>query len=490
MAASLAAASDKSGDTDLVRVAPQLIKVSDQTQVWASNYERTLTRVFQVQADIANDMARALGLTLTDRQSTVSSSIEQVDPVAYSYYLKGMQYFSWTGLSNQRIELAVRMFEKATALESDFAEAHARLSIAHTALYRLLLDHTPQRLAAARISVEKARQLGPELLETHMALGWFYYYGLEKYDSAQAVFLQVLQMDPDNSEANSGLARVKRRFGLFDEAVKDLQKAIQFDPRQFIYYQEIAFTLNWSHRKAEALQYWDQAIDLAPDDYFAHGGKAYTTLHVTGSPRQAREVLDEALETLPRWASLTFAEAEFYFMERIYDSALALLTSPDEVRNDYTMIDGPDSSSYYLLKGEIYLLIGESELAKLYFDSARVFLEAFPDDGTYHYASAQGELALAYARLGYPEKAVSAAMTDIRLMEHDKLALSNSVYNLAVVHMIIGQPEKAIDELTTLLSSPSWLSTNWLKLNPLFDPLRNYPRFQALIKKYEKEHGT
>jgi tetratricopeptide (TPR) repeat protein len=353
----------------------------------------------------------------------------------------------------------------------------------------LLLDHTPQRLAAARVSVEKAQQIEPELLETQIALGWLYYYGLEKYDSAQAAFMKVLKLESDNSEANSGLARVKRRFGLLDEAVKDLKKAIRFDPRQSIYYREIAITLNWNHRKAEALQYWNKAIDLAPDNRFAHAGKAYTTLDVTGSPRQAREVLCEALETLPRWAALTFAEAEFYFMERMNDSALALLTNPDEVRFDYTLVDGPDSSSYYLLKGEIYLVIDESELAKLYFDSARVYLETIPSDGTYHYASAQGELALAYARLGYTEKAVSAAMTGIRLMEHDKMAVSTALYSLALVHIIIGQPEKAIDELETLLSSPSWLSSNWLKLNPLFDPLRDHPRFQALIEKYEKEHG-
>jgi len=96
---------------------------------------------------------------------------------------------------------------------------------------------------------------------------------------------------------------------------------------------------------------------------------------------------------------------------------------------------------------------------------------------------------MAYARLGYPEKAVSAAMTGIRLMEYDQMAISIPVYYLTLVHMIIGQPEKAIDELETLLSSPSWFSSNWMRVNPLFDPLRDNPRFKALIEKYEKIHN-
>jgi TolB-like protein len=196
----------------LVRITPQLIKVSDDSHVWADVYEEESAEIFRIQSDIAGQVAQALDVTLQgpERRSLEAKPTENLE--AYDYYLRGNDYADRSPDTEQQ-RLAVEMFRKAVAVDPAFAGAWARLSKSLTRLYFNLDDPSPQRLADAKEAADTALRLAPDLPEAHLALGYYYYWGLRDYDRALQEFAIARKGQPSNAELEEAAGFVQRRQG-------------------------------------------------------------------------------------------------------------------------------------------------------------------------------------------------------------------------------------------------------------------------------------
>ena len=463
---------DKRGGREKVRITPQLINVSGDFHLWAENYEREIEEIFAVQADIASQIAEALDITLlgAERQTFEAKPTENLE--AYEAYLRGLDYRWGTDLSKEKIQLGIQMFERAVELDPGFALSFAVLSEAHSSMYHFGYDGTEERLLRAKAVVDKALELQPELPEAHLALAWYHYWGRLDYERALEE-LAIAERGLPNDVRNRLLtAAIWRRQGKFEAAVDHFEEAFELSPQDA----RIAFNIGDSYRAlrryAEADRYYDLSISLAPDQQYAYAERAYNYISWLGDTKRARDVL----EKMPgKRRDVQIRSLDLWRLERNYEAILDFASSDAQ----------PDGWSSALQVAKAYSLMGEPELAHASYDSARAILEkaldAHPDDNRIHSA-----LGFAYAGLGRKEEAVREGKRAVELypVSKDEFDGPFVVQDLAEIYAMVGEDHAALDEIEYLLSIPSWCSVQDLRLDPIWDPLRDHPRFQALLEKY------
>ncbi len=473
---------ERKGSESRVRINPYLIRVSDDSHLWVSRYNAVLTDVFEVQSTIAQEVAAALDVTLMQAEQEVLSRKTEIDPRAYDYYLRGKRFFSVVRYKQNEMPLAEMMHLKAIELAPDFAQAYAELGSLYTEMYWDRTDPSQQRLDSAIMFIDKALRLAPNMPEAHQARGWYYYHGLRDYKGALQEFSRVLELQPNNALAIASVAWVERRQGKWDEATAGLQAVVKLDPLDAWYRYELGITYLYCHRYSDAIAQFDRAIDMQPNHLWAYILKSWAILNQTGETGQAREVLDAGRACNGRWPELNWLEAYYDLCDKNYDHALRLITSPGEV----FFPDHPDSSDYYSLRGLAYSLMGQRQVAAVYYDSARVWLESrlslTPDN-----APILSSLASVYAGLGQSSMAIQMAKraADINPISEDALSGPDYIRVLAMVYAQAGQQDQAIELFDYLLSIPSNLSVIILKLTPELSSLRDNPRFLAVLENHK-----
>jgi serine/threonine protein kinase/tetratricopeptide (TPR) repeat protein len=467
---------DKSDVSNRIRINPQLIRVKDGIHVWAETYDRVLEQIFALQSDVAEKVASALDVTLLEpeKQSITGKPTDNLE--AYEYYLRGKDYFnrSW---AEKDFGIAIEMYEKAVELDQTFALAYANLSQAHSRMYWYYYDRTDERLNKAKEAVDRALELKPDLPEAHLALGFYYYHGRRDYDRALEQFAIAQKDQPNNSDLLAAIGYVQRRQGKFEQAVTNLKKAAELDPRSNKMAAELAFTYEVIRKYPEAEYYFDRAISLAPDWPVAYSGKAWLYIYSEGNTKKARKVLQEAIgkadvsQLVPDLVGLDILDGD-------YQTALGRLPGLA------AFIDGSnDTISYFSTKAVIYGLLNQPELKVAYFDSARIILEnkvqLRPGEALFH-----SRLGIVYAGLGRREEAIREGKKAVELLPVSKDAFEYGllyVTNLAQIYVMVGDYDSATDQLEYLLSIPSYISIPYLRIDPTWAPLRNHPRFQKLL---------
>ena len=465
---------DKSGDTNLVRITPQLIKASDNTHVWAGNYERALKSVFAVQAEIAACIADTLGLTLLEpeRKSLEAKPTDNLE--AYGFYLRGKEYWEDTRSATK----AIPMIEKAVVLDSNFCQAYSLLARLCGFAYINNLPGRKEWAEKAKTAAERAFHLAAGKPEGYLALGSYYYFVNRDYDRALELYHKALEGQPNNSDLLAAIGYVQRRQGKWEEAAASLQKAFQLDPGSVVIADGLArSTLLMMHRLNDAEIVIDRALEMAPDNEVLLPAKALLRWY-DGDSLGARASLNRLEQVADRSYFAFWAEIADIAM-RDFESALRRRTSL-AINHPYN-----DSVSYYLRKGDIYMYLDNNDAGKNYYDSARIVCQnkvlAEPDN-----ADARISLAQAYAGLGRKQDAIREGEKAIELLPITEDALSGAVIlaDLALVYVMVGEFDKAIDQLDYLLSIPSYIQVEELRRHPNWDPLRNNPRFQKLPEKY------
>ena len=276
-----------------VRVTPQLIRVADETHLWAARYDAVLTDIFEVQSEIAEQVAGALGLTLLTRDRTRVVPTRNTE--AYDYYLRGQDYLRGGVEEEARLRTALGLLDRAVALDSTFALAHARRSYVHALFYWFRFDHTAARLDQAKQAADLALRLSPDLPEAREALGYFYYWGHFEYDRALEQFRIAQRAQPNSASLAQAIGAAERRRGNVEAGLREFERSARLDPRSPNSALDLAYSYGILDRFAESERTWDRAIALAPDLARTYSLKAYFMLRRTGSAATAGAVLEEGL---------------------------------------------------------------------------------------------------------------------------------------------------------------------------------------------------
>jgi TolB-like protein/tetratricopeptide (TPR) repeat protein len=464
-----------------VRITPQLIRVVDDSHLWSERYDRVLEDIFAVQSDIAEQVIDRLEATILDPERHVVEARPTENMEAYQAYLLGLQYW-WTGEDEHTATMMLEMLQRAVKLDPDFALAHALLSQAHSQYYHYKYDFTDARRLRARQSAERALELQPELAQARLALGWYYYWCHRDYDAALAEIAAAETGLPNDPDVITVKWAVFRRMGRWQEALATLGLALEIDPRGYLTTYERGATLTAMRQYAQAEEYVARAIEIAPDRPDAY---SYAVLNYTlwdGDTERARRLLLGA-PTLddPR---LVYASLRLDFYDRDFG---AMLAGIDELQNDVLALE----DAYFpieLLRCLAFDAAGDGENASAACESAVSVLTREIELRSYDYRL-HSALGHAFAILGNDEDALMAGERAVEMwpISNDAFEGTRPAIELAKISARVGDHGNAIDQLEDLLSIPCRLSVPLLRLDPAWDPLRDHPRFQALLEKYEVE---
>ncbi len=470
---------DKGTDTSKVRILPQLIRVSDDTHLWAETYERPMTSIFALQTEIATRIAETMNLVLRQSENAALRSLPTNNLDAYHMYLRGMD-FKWRGYSpGENCEMAVQMFERAVALDSTFALAYAELASAHSGAYWFGYDPSLDRCSRSKEAADRAVALQPGLPNAHIAQGVYYYWCRRDYDLALKELALAEVGLPNDPEVMGTQGYIMRRQGNFQSAIEKLERAFAVSPRDHKLANEIGGTYLLLREYSSAEKFLNQAISLAPDlrsNYFIKASLYYSWRADTGLARVALAMCPCQDNESIRWMWFWL-----HVYERQYRAALSMVATMSFVENEDTDRIIPKT----LLSGIIYELESDSARARSSWDSSRVILEQkvkkLPEEHSVHSA-----LGFAYAGLGRKDDAIREGKLGVELLPISKDAMAGPyrLKDLAVIYVMVGEYDAAFDQIEYLLSIPCEFSVPYLRLDPRYDPLRKLPRYQKLMEKY------
>ena len=467
-----------------VRVTPELIRVSDDLHIWSDRYDREIDDIFAVQSDIAEQVIRQLDITFSESEErALKATMPTNNLEAYQAYLRAIDYTLKPERSEEHFRIEIQMYERAIEFDPDFALAFVGLSEArsHLSHSNFRYDLTEDNISKAKAAADRALELQPELPEGHRALGLYYYLCHKDYDRALDELAIAEKGLPNNSRITEYIGYILRRQGNFEEALNYQKRAFKLNPQDVHIPDDIGNTYRRLRRYQEAVYYYDRSISLEADQTDPYGNKASTFMQ-QGLLEKARATLEE----MPRKTDPeSIRDWQMYWVNlkilgRNYKAALELLSS------DLVESYGGQKA---LNSGLVYRFLEKLELARNSFDSARILLEKQvkeqPDNPEPH-----SNLGIAYAGLGRKEEAIREGKLAVELYPVSKDAYLGPVYvnGLAVIHVMVGENEEALDKIEYLQSIPSiYLSVPLLRLSPTWDPLREHPRFKKLLEKYSEK---
>lgn len=463
----------------VVRVTPELTRVSDEQLVWGGRYDAALApgQIVHVQGVIAAGVAEALNVRLLLPEKPAAEAGPTENLQAYDAYLRGNSY-AREFLVEDGTRRAVEMYERAVELDPHFALAYAKLAQARSMLY-YFFDRTNRQLELAGQAADRALALGPELPEARIARGYLYYWGLLDYERALEQFRAAREQQPNNSQLLWVIASVERRQGKWDQALASFQQALRLDPRSHIFTFEVGGTLHFMRRYAEAGRHYDRAMTLASDWVPAVASKALL-YRAQGDSAGARRVMHDAARRL----DLTHQIVPVLLGDPSYGCLFAMLDEEYQQALEHFSLRtaAVDSGLYYLAKAELAPRRGRPHQARAYYDSARAVWEP-KARGQPTQPAPHVELGMAYAGLGRSSDAAreAAAVRALRPVSHDAFRGAFWALELARLYVAVDQPDAAIDQLRALLAIPAPISVPELRVDPAFDRLRGNPRFQALL---------
>jgi len=471
--------SKQTGSEDRIRVNPELVKIDDATQIWSQPFEAAYSGGFELQAKIASQVAGALGVSLLSPESRSLEAPLTDNAEAYGFYLKGKNYLQ-RGLEDKvSFEFGEQMYKKAIELDPTFSAAWAELSILHSQMRWFHWDLSEQRVLDAKAAADKALQLAPASALSHTALAEYYYHGRLEYAPALESYRKALAIDPNSVEALAGVGAVLRRQGKMQEALGYYERVSELDPRSA----QVALELGWTQANlrnySAASQSYERAIVLAPDEVVYYIYEATLVVEWKADLVWARRVLATAQErNVPDHTHFVDRTmARLYFLGRDYQKALLHLKTAGPLALDDQSYFTPAS----LLKGLILQSAGTGN-PRTEFEAARVFLEQkireAPDDSRLYTS-----LAIALAGLGRKDEAIRKGKEGVAILPVTKEAVrgANRELELATVYAMVGEHELALDRLEHIPPFSSVPTYGDLKSNPVWDSLRELPRFKTLL---------
>ncbi len=464
-----------------VRVNVQLINASNDEHIWAEDYDRDLTDVFAIQTDLAQKITSALQAKLSPNEKARLDRRPTQNGDAYLLYVEAHDYADRKDMFHDTTLKAEPLLEQAIKLDPNFALAFASLSMVESWTYHSF-DPIPARRQKARLNANEALRLQPDLPEGHLALGFSYYYGDRDYERALAEFDIARRDLPNESQAYLAIGSIQRRQGKWTESTANLEKAAALDPKNINVLTNLCFSYVALRNFETADKIIDRGIAASPDSFQPRALKGFIKILSKGDLGAAKEIFSSIAADADPNGLIAWGHAWMLTLERKYPEALQTL---ERYRGEtmYTTTTAASPKAY--LKGMIYLLQGDETKAQAELEHARVISEQLlreaPDDSARH-----GQHGIILAALGQKQEAIAEGKRAVELLPESQDALDGpqATTALAEIYARTGESDEAFRLLDHLLAVPSNITVPMLKLDPAWDPLRQDPRFQALIDKY------
>jgi tetratricopeptide (TPR) repeat protein len=474
---------DRTGDVNRVRITPRLVRTSDATNVWAGNYDRNLSELFEVQADIAEQVVGAMLTALLPAESTAVALKPTENMEAYEKYLEGMEVRRTPG------ENPYPLFLRATELDPTFAAPYAEISLLFSTAYGAGMRVDAFNLLRTKQWLDRALELDADLPQTRYAEA-YYYTCTHDYNRALASARLAKEGLPNQADIHYLMQWIRRSQGLFDEALIHIQDGLRLNPRDPNFIVARATVNEAIGDFGAAAADWQQVHSLWPMDVRPACRQSELQITWRGDPAAALRATEQLGNSYFFPRSVYRANALVY--ARDFDGALHALSAIDTLKfgGRYYQF-GKRFFAPGFLAGRVNWLKGDRVVATARYDSARVHLEksaSFSPDG----ASTWSALAECYAGLGRKEDARRTARKGLDLCSPSIDAYMGQfrLIDLARVYVMTGDLDSALVAMEQTL--PAFLTSHELELDPLYDPLRAMPRFNNLIaqrKKGEERQG-
>ncbi len=464
-----------------IHLSAQLIDSRTDNQVWAEEYDQDLANVFLTQSEIAKEVVDQLEAKVSAGEKAAIEEPPTSDFVAYDFYLRARDLLLTLFSSRARADLlqAADLLNQAVARDPSFFQAYCQLAYTHDQLYFLGFDHSPSRLALAEAAIQAAYRIRPEAGEAHLARADNLYRGYLDYEGALAELAAASQTLANSPRLFALKGYIERRQGRWEESTRNLERAIDLDPRDFYALQQVAISYGVLRRYAEEKSVLDRALSIAPGDVDTKVARASVEFHWKADTRSLHQTIDSIRVTNPAalpniandWLSCALAE-------RDVSAAKDALNAFGEIPlTDYAV-----HSNRQLMEGVIARMINDDETARAAFTVARVeqekAVQAQPN-----YGPPLCVLGLIDAGLGRKEEALREGRRAVELLPVRKDAINGPlmIAYLAMIAAWVGEKDLACEQLAIAVRSPSTLSYGQLKLLPFWDPLRKDPRFEKIV---------
>jgi TolB-like protein/class 3 adenylate cyclase len=469
-----------------VRVSAQLIDARTDAHLWVNSYDQPLGDVFAIQSEIAKAIAAQLQAKLSPAEKAAIEQPPTTNLVAYDRYLRAKKLFEdvYTGRLFENVRQTIRLLDQAVALDPTFLLAYCQLARAHAYLYFLGVDHTPARVALAKEARDAALRLGPNRPEAHLAAAWVDYHCYLDYETALTEVAIARRGLPNDALIFEITPFIARRQGHWEQSTRNLERAVDLDPRNVFVLQSVAQNYQFMRRFFDMAAALDRALAISPGDPTFRMYRAQVDLESRADTQSMHNVIQSIVSEDPnavrviaeQWLDIALCRRD------AAETATALASLSPEGMQRFNV---PMPRSF--CEGLAARAGNNPTGADRAFIAARVEMEKIvreqPD-----YAQALCVMGMIDAALGGKEDAIREGRRAVELLPVTKDAYTGAAVltNLAITYAWAGEKDLAIKQLEELVRIPSPVSYGQLRLNPIWDPLRGDPRFEKVVEESKK----
>jgi TolB-like protein/Tfp pilus assembly protein PilF/predicted Ser/Thr protein kinase len=459
----------------------QLIDTRTDTHVWVEQYDRDLNDVFAIQSEIAQKVANQLHAKITSAEKVAIESKPTGDLVAFDHYSRANNILRITPQMADVLQ-AVDLLNGAVARDPSFLDAYCQLAFAHDQIYFDGIDHTPARLAMAKDAIDSAFRLKPDSGEAHFAQAVHLYRGYRDYDGALSELEVARQTLPNNARIFQMMGFIQRRQGRWEDSRRNLERAVELDPRDLEALEDLSGDYARFRRYAEAKVWLTRALAVAePDDVLMKLALPSWELEVNANTRPFHEAIDSLRATNPA-AVKSAAAANWLFCALAERDSAAATQALSALRDKEIWIVDQVQFNRAFVEGLIARMTNDEQKAQSAFTAAHAeqekIIAAQPDFGP-----SWCVLGMIDAGLGRKEEALREGRRALELLPVEKDALVGQylVRYFAVIAAWVGEKDLACDQLAIAVRPPSNVRYGELKLMPWWDPLRGDPCFEKIV---------
>jgi serine/threonine protein kinase/tetratricopeptide (TPR) repeat protein len=465
-----------------LHVNAQLIDTRSDSHLWAKQYDGDLKDLFVIQSEIAQKVAEQLHAKISAAEKLAIERPPTADLTAFDSYSRAKNLVlagSYRTRGKDNLLQAAELLDQAVTHDPTFFQAYCQLAWIHDHLYFVGFDRTPARLALAEAAINAAFRLRPDAGEAHLARAENLYRGHLNFDGALAELETAAKTLPNDPRIFELRGYIDRRQGKQDEALRNLERAADLDPRNVITLQQIGVGYELFRRYADAKLLWDRVLAIKPDDAETKGELALMEFDWKADTRLLHQMIDSIRATDPAampsvadvWLICALAERDAPAAENALIAAGKIPWDDDVVQLNRPFI-----------QGVIARMAGDDAKATSAFIAARAEQEKTVE-AEQNYGPPLCALGLIDAALGRKEEALREGRRAVELLPAEKDALNGTlmVYYLAMIAAWVGEKDLAFEQLASAIRPPSRISYGKLKLLPFWNPLRGDPRFEKIV---------